>query len=419
MKSVSLCRSAGLSLAHLVVSCSAAGLGLLLACGLLFAAPDAGDDAEGLTALVDLLGQVDEPVVQLDLLQGMNDALRGRKHVAMPAGWKETYAKLAQSQEAGVREKSTNLALIFGDPQAIGMLRKVVIDPKADAARRQRALGALVENRVKDLAPQLQGWLQDPVLRSTALRGLAAYEDPQTPVRILAGYASYSDGEKQDAVNTLCSRPAYALALLDAVEQKQVASRDISAFLARQLHQFGDEKLNAQLARVWGTLRPTARVKHELIAKYKETLSPGFREQSQPVHGRLVFQRNCLQCHRLFEAGGNVGPDLTGSNRANIDYVLENLLDPSALIGRDFQLVTVVTTDGRLVNGIIREQTASRLVLQTINERVILDKEDVEEQNVSPVSMMPEGMLDKLSNEELRDLLAYLASPMQVPLPEP
>ena len=116
-------------------------------------------------------------------------------------------------------------------------------------------------------------------------------------------------------------------------------------------------------------------------------------------------------------AGGDVGPELTGSDRANADYILENVLDPSAIVSRDFTLTSIATADGRLISGIIREQTDASLVIQTANERVVVPREDVEAIKSSHTSMMPEGLLDPLSPGEIRDLFAYLASSKQVSAP--
>ncbi len=78
----------------------------------------------------------------------------------------------------------------------------------------------------------------------------------------------------------------------------------------------------------------------------------------------------------------------------------------------------VATTDGRFVSGIIREQNDRSITIQTANERIILPREDIEEIKPSTVSMMPEGQLERLTPQEVRDLFAYLAASRQVPLPD-
>src|SRR5262249_32289868 len=97
-------------------------------------------------------------------------------------------------------------------------------------------------------------------------------------------------------------------------------------------------------------------------------------------------------------------------DRANPDYILENVLDPSASVGRDYTLTTVATSDGRVVAGIVREQSPAALVIQTESERITLPREDVEAIKTSTASMMPEGQLDRLTPQEVRDLFAYLAN---------
>jgi putative heme-binding domain-containing protein len=232
----------------------------------------------------------------------------------------------------------------------------------------------------------------------------------------LRRYAEFKDAERIDAVNALAARSAYALALLDAVEQGAVSRSDLSAYTARQLQAFGDKRISERLAKVWGASRATSKAKAALMAKYKGLLSNEFVAEAHVPNGRRVYQRACASCHRLYGEGGQVGPDLTGSNRKNLDYILENVLDPSALINRDYKLTLILTNDGRLLSGIIAEQTNAAVTIQTVNQRVVVSRQDIERMQASDVSMMPEGVLDKLGNEEIRDLVAYLRSETQVPL---
>ena len=134
----------------------------------------------------------------------------------------------------------------------------------------------------------------------------------------------------------------------------------------------------------------------------------------RPARGRSVFNRTCQQCHRLFDSGGDVGPDLTGSDRANPDYILENVLDPSAAVASEYRLTTVATTDGRLVSGIIREQTDRTVTSRRPTSGSSCPARTSRRSRSRTVSMMPEGLLEKLSDDEVRDLIAYLASKGQV-----
>ena len=134
--------------------------------------------------------------------------------------------------------------------------------------------------------------------------------------------------------------------------------------------------------------------------------------------GRAVFNQVCSNCHRLFESGGKIGPDLSGAQRTNLDYVLENLIDPSALLSKDFQMEIVETESGRVITGLVVSDADAAVTIQTAKERIIVPAAEIEFRRKSDVSMMPEGQLKKLPFTQVRDLVAYLASPKQVPLPD-
>ncbi len=376
-----------------------------------------GWDDSNLTPLLQLAAESDDPEFQRDILGGIREGLRGRRSVPMPEEWPRTYGLLAKSNDQVVREHALALALMFGDPQAVGALQKTALDTAASVELRRRALQALVESRALDLASTLQTLLDDAALRSAAIRALAAYPHPQTPQRLLDRYADLTHDEKQDALQTLATRADYSLAILNAVEKKIVQATDISAYTARQLQSLNDAAVSQRLKELWGEVRSASGDKQMQIAKYKALLTPGFLDEGDAQDGRLVYERTCAKCHRLYGEGGTIGPDLTGSNRANLDYVLENALDPSAVIPRDYRMNTVATADGRVLTGIVVENAPEAIVLQTVNEKLVLSRDEVEEVRPSPLSMMPEGQLETLTPQEIRDLVVYLRTQSQVPLP--
>jgi putative heme-binding domain-containing protein len=373
--------------------------------------------SRALASLVRILTESDDASVQLDVLRGMHDALQGRRNVTAPEGWSAIYRKLATSKNAEIREKVLQLSVLFGDPQALAALSKTAADPKSDAASRRDALQTLIENRPPDLLPQLRELITDRALRGLALRGLASYSDPATPALILGHYSSFTNSEKADAVATLASRPEYALALLDAMEKGRVPRRDLSAFTVRHLLTFNDKKLAERLTRIWGTIRPPSQEKTAALAMYKTMVPADALKKADRKHGRALFVRNCATCHTLFGEGGKIGPDLTGSQRANPEYLLTKLLDPSAVVAKDYQITIITTTAGRVLSGLVKEESDKTLTLQTQNEVVRLPKSDIEERRRSELSMMPDGLLAPLSPAEVRDLIAYVSGPVQVPLP--
>jgi putative membrane-bound dehydrogenase-like protein len=371
----------------------------------------------GLVAVVGLLADKDDPLLDRDVLRGVQEALTGRRTVPMPKGWAAVAARLAESPAPEVRERALALAVQFGDARALLALRKVAEDAQATDEARRAALQTLLSRQAPDLAALLQGLLTDPVLRGPALRGLAAFDDRATPKLILSHYGSFTAEERADAVATLSSRPAFALALLDAVERKQVPRQDLSAFTVRQLMGLNSKAVAEKVREVWGAVRPASEQKAALMTRYKKALTQDALKAADRSRGRLLFTKTCAACHRLFDDGGAVGPELTGSQRANLDYLLENLLDPSAVVAKDYQMTKLETKNGRTLTGIVKREDDKTLTLQTQNEVVVLPKAEVESRELSPLSLMPDGLLDKLSNDEVRDLIAYLSGPTQVALP--
>jgi putative membrane-bound dehydrogenase-like protein len=371
---------------------------------------------EAIALLIASLGKVEDAARQLTFLRRINEALKGRRQVAMPAAWPEVFNKLSRSSQAEVRTQAIALAVTFGDRRAFEEMRRVLTQRDADLTLRQHALASLLGARDIDLALVLQQLVTDPALRGAALRALASYDDPKTPPVILEVYPSLRSEEKRDALNTLASRPAYARALLAAVAGKKVAAADVSADLVRQLRNLHDPEIDKRIGDVWGIVRDTPADRARLMAQYRKMLTAPAPAKPDLALGRAVFVKTCAPCHTLFGAGGKVGPELTGSNRANLDYLLENILDPSAVIPKEYAMTLIALKSGRVITGIIRGETKEALTVVTANDTLTLPREDVESRIPSNISMMPDDLLKPLTDLEVRALIAYLQSPVQAPL---
>ncbi len=368
----------------------------------------------GIESALAQIGKGGDSDSRRDVLGGILGAIEGRKRIEKPAGWDRSYETFNSDQDADVVERANLLGVRFQDTRANAYLRKTLLNPEKPIASRQRSLKALVECREPGLTEEIVALLDEKAIRGDGLKALAAFDEIGIPKAILARYAQFDDPTKADAVATLAGRPAWANLLLEAIESKVVAPRDITPGTARQILAFNQPDLSKRLETTWGTVRSTSKQKKSLILKYKEDLNSERVAGADLGLGRSIYKKSCAQCHKLFDDGGQVGPELTGSDRVNLDYILENVLDPSASVGRDYQVTNVATHDGRLVSGILKQQTPAAYIVQTANERVVIAREDVEEIKPSDKSMMPEGLFDTLNANEIRDLIGYLASKAQV-----
>jgi putative membrane-bound dehydrogenase-like protein len=371
---------------------------------------------EAIGTLVKALGEATSADTQLAYLRGIHEGLRGKRKVQPQPGWSEVLEKLQAAENPEVRSQALALGVTFGDERALAAMRKTLADARAGTPARQAALTSLLDARDKQLAGILQSLLGDPALRPAAVRGLAAFDDPKTPTAILGVYPSLTTAEKRDALNTLAARPGYAKALLDAIGAKKVPAADVPAEIIRQLRGLGDKSLDQQIAAVWGTVRDTPADRKRLIADWQKKLTAPYQGAPDLAAGRAVFAKVCQQCHTLYGVGGKVGPDITGSNRADLGYLLENIFDPSAVVPKEYAATKIDLADGRTVTGIIKEETKTTLTVVTANETLTIPVADIDRRTPSPLSMMPDDLTKQLSEAELRALVAYLRHNVQVPI---
>jgi putative membrane-bound dehydrogenase-like protein len=372
---------------------------------------------ESYSAIVSMLKSLPDEKRQIETLNGLATALKGQRTVAMPKGWEEVETRLSASNNSEIRAQAQALALTFGSTAALQSLKKTLMDAAAELSTRRMAMESLLGVRDAGLPGLLQELLPDPSLRAAALRGLAAFDDSRSPAKILSVYNGLSAPEKRDALNTLVARASFARPLLAAVEQGALPRKDLSADLIRQLRNLKNPELDQEIQKVWGIARTSSAEKKQLIEKYKRVYQAGGSQPGDAARGRAVFAKACQQCHTLFDTGGAVGPDLTGSNRADLDYILENIVDPNAVIPNEFRSSTIEMKDDRVVMGIVKEQDAKKVTVQTANELLTLPRTDIRSLQQNELSMMPEGLIDPLNDQEIRDLIYYLSRPGQVPLP--
>jgi putative membrane-bound dehydrogenase-like protein len=355
--------------------------------------------------------------VAVDVLAGLAEGLKGWRKAAKPAGWDALTARLAKSPDDAVRARVRDLSALFGDGRALDEVRKVALDAKADLAARKAALAALIDHRPHDLRPVCEKLLGVRFLNPVAARGLATFNDPAVGTQLVKAYRLFHPSERPQLLATLVSRPSFARALLDAVAAGGIPRAEVSAYHARQIAGFADKALTARLAEVWGEFRESAAERREQIAALKKRLTPAALAAADPGRGRATFAKVCASCHRLYGEGGDAGPDLTGANRDNLDYLLENIVDPGAVVTADFRVSVVALADGRVLHGIVTARTEKTLTLRTMTESVTVAKADVESVTASSASLMPDNLLQGLDDASVRDLFAYLNGRTQVPLP--
>lgn len=349
-----------------------------------------------------------------DVLQGMEEAFAGRYKLTAPPAW----TKVAALDSPEIRERVQRLSLIFGDGRALSELTAIVRDGKAPLAQRKSALATLISQKSANLREVCEEVLNVRSLNTVAVGGLTQFDDGALGEKLARNYRTFYPIERPALIEALTARPSFARALLKNIREGKIPRTDLSAAQARQIRGFGDEALIRDLTEVWGELRDSPADKQAAIDSWKAKLAPNALSQADKSQGRVVFQKTCANCHRLYGHGGTIGPDLTGSGRANLDYLLLNMVDPNATVGAEYRTSVVVMKDGRVLTGIVASKNDRTLTLQTAQERLTLTQSDIEEVKAQATSLMPDGQLQTMSEQQVRDLVGYLMHPVQVPLPE-
>jgi len=300
----------------------------------------------------------------------------------------------------------------LGNPRALTLLRATALDPQQPDAARQRAVATLAfagDRKLLELLPRLlaDGKSGSVELRAGWLAALSRWDEPRLAPIVLAQYAKLEQELQPRAVELLTQRPAWAKELLQAVGRQQIPASAINANQIARLQASRDAELAALVLRQWGTVRTERNpAREKVIADMRQLLAA---RSGDPQQGHQVFTRVCGQCHKIYGAGQEVGPDLTANGRSSFEQLLSNVLDPSLVIGASYQARTVVTSDGRVLTGLLAEDNAQRVVLKLQGGKLeTVARDDVEDLRVSQLSMMPEGLETQLKPDELVDLFAFL-----------
>ncbi|MEX2234208.1 MAG: c-type cytochrome, partial [Cyclobacteriaceae bacterium] len=359
-------------------------------------------DADATDRLIAVIEK--KPKTLISMLEGMRDGLEGRNDLTAPSNWSSVYSAL-QKSDAKVAGLARDIAQLFGDTEAARQSLTTLKDKGTPQDDRRKAMNALAAQQRPELVKELPGLLEDPAVRTEAIRAIAGYDDEKLGALLLKKYPQLNAGEKREAVLTLSARPRYGRMLTNALKQKTIPKSDVPVYVARQLRRV----VGSGFVETWGPIDELPSSENAAYNKYQRLLTTDALAKASPQRGKLLFQRTCGSCHKMFGEGGIIGPDLTGSNRTNTNYILSNVLNPSEEIQDDYKMVVVTTRDGRTYSGNVVGENTRQITLRVVGQdAVVINKSEVQSREATDQSMMPPGLFDMLRDEEVLDLVAYL-----------
>ncbi|MEQ9409420.1 MAG: c-type cytochrome [Fuerstiella sp.] len=345
---------------------------------------------------------------QVAVLKGLQEGLRGQHKPTVPAGWNAAQRRFSMSDDEQIVRLTQQLSVLFGDGAALSELRTLIADRDGDHAARSQAVAALGQAQDAASLPVMLSLLTDRAVYVDVARALAAFDDPRIPEELLKRWDNLRHGSREAALDTLCSRRSYALELTRALADGRVDGSDLTAVQVRQLLAFNDPGIAEIIEDRWGVINDSSASRASAIEHWTAQLTPETLAQADPEVGAALFKKTCAACHKLYGEGGSIGPDLTGANRGNLDYVLTNVIDPSQVVPRQFTVSVIALLSGRVITGVVIGETEAALTVQTDKEQLVIAKQDIEEQTRTTRSLMPDGLLDPLTEEQVRDLIAFV-----------
>lgn len=337
------------------------------------------------------------------LMQGFEEAYQGRSMNNVPP---ELIAALSAAGGG-----SLSLKIRQGDATAVDEALKTIADEKASASKRAEYASLFGEVKQPKSVPVLLATLSttgDDGLKASILTALQAYPDPQIATAVLQQYRNFNEDVRAVAQSLLASRKAWALALVDAVDRNEIPAAALPLDTVRRLTIYKDDRLASLIQKYWGSVEgATTSEMQQMIERYSSTLVGA----GDPYPGKKLYMQMCGKCHTLHAQGGKIGPDLTTYKRDDIRQMLIHIVNPSAEIREGFETQVAVLNDGRVVTGFLVEQDPQSITLRSPDgQTVSVERSEIDELIKSRKSLMPEGQLKDLTDEQLRNLFAYLRS---------
>jgi putative heme-binding domain-containing protein len=336
------------------------------------------------------------------LMTGFEEAYRGRPMIGLPEELLQAMAASGQSPLI--------LRVRQGDAAAIRETLAIVRDKKAKVTDRIFYAGVFGEVRAEGALPVLLevAASNDPVaLRKAALVALMAYDQPDIGPWAVALLPKTSGEMRTGVLALLASRASWSLTLLQAIERGQFAAKDVPPNVVDRMRGHQDENLAQRVAKIFPPITASpAGEANKRIAELEAILKRG---TGDPYQGEAVYMERCASCHKLFFKGGKVGPELTAYQRDNLGTMLTSIINPNAEIREGFQYYLLETKDGRSLSGFLVERDTQIVVLRGLEGAdITLPQSEIKALNPVGRSLMPEGLLEGLNDQQLRDFFAYL-----------
>ena len=374
-----------------------------------YAASGSAEDFERCLWLTELAP--DAPSHKL-LMVGLNRAFQGRKVPQLPA----VLEKALAAYQTSVGESPIVLALRQGKSGSVDEAIEALRHSATELGVRIELANAFGENkhpRAIDVLIKLATGrdTNEAALQRVAIRSLAKYDNDGIPGALIGAFGGPISRENQlreTAFRTLASRPTWAQRLLAEFTEWRLEKREMPADVLQQLRTYDVPEIKHAVAEVFG--EPVAISAPEKVARMQHLTDLLTAAAGDASAGKGHFSKHCAICHKLFGEGKTIGPPLDSYDRGSLKFWLPAIVEPSLEIREGYQSYAAHTNDGRTITGMMAARDPNSVTIRTAEDQsIVLDRDDLEDLQAIATSLMPDDTLKELTDNQIRDLFAYLS----------
>jgi putative membrane-bound dehydrogenase-like protein len=369
----------------------------------------AGHEPQGRNLLISQLASAPEDVAAR-CVRLLAFAMKDEASSPKPESWPEAYARLSKSSEHAVAHDADQLAALFGDKTVLAKMRGVLADGTRPMSERQSAFDLLKRANDPEATPIFERLLDVKEFRAAVIPLLSRSTNAATATALIQRFEKFDPAERNAALGALTSRKALAVPLLQAMQNGIFDRKNVSALQVRQLRDLHDAEVDRLADQTLGKVNESSAAMKETIARIKKVYAAAPLWAFNAEAGHQTFNQVCAVCHALNGVGGKLGPDLAESWRNGVDYFVENIVDPNAVVGENYQLHVITKKDGSVASGILDQETDTAITLRTATDPIVVAEADVKEHQKLAQSMMPPGLLEALPEQKVIELIKFLTS---------
>lgn len=305
------------------------------------------------------------------------------------------------------------LGASWNDPAGLKVVKEMLTNSETAEHNRLNALNALISAGEEELIlAAIDEILGNKKQNSAPFRGkmistLGRLKNENVATLLILHYAPLEPELKPRAIDLLTQRKVWSTKLLAAIGDDDIPTNALNLNQVKRLLATEDPELTKLVEKHWGQIREGRDPQRDkVIGEMKQLIRSS---EGDPFKGELVFNKVCGQCHKIYGKGQEVGPDITLNGRNSFEQLLSNVFDPSLVIGASYQSYTVVTDEGRVLNGLLVEDTDAKVTLKVQGGKLeTIPKAEIEILKKSPVSLMPEKLEEQIKPQELVDLFSFI-----------